>query len=151
MKKILSFLLLVLIGVSLTSCSFEFLFTDDETTIVSSTKEADDYRISTKDPYIDLYAGETKYIQYTLNFELEDGEKLEFTSSDPEVAKVLSTGYVIAKGKGTCRITVSYKSASLTFFVTVSQDTGIEKPTKLSYYIGEEIDLTGCEILYYNL
>ena len=148
MKKLFSLILVIILSISITSCE---LFDSTTTTTETETQETSfNYIISTKNPYIDLYAGETAVLDFTTNFTLEDGERLEYTSSNADVVRVISTGYIIAKGKGTANVVVSYKTASLTYIVTVSQDTELEQPTKLTYYIGEELDLTGAHILYYN-
>ncbi len=152
MKKILLIIFLLVSSLSVTACTVTF--SNNDTTSIDSkssiTEPIEDYKILIKDPYIDLYAGETTYLKYVLNFELPEGEELEFTSSDPSVARVISTGFLIAKSKGVCDVTVSYKNAKQVFYVTVNQDSSIVPPTKLTYYTDEELDLTGCEILLYN-
>ncbi len=147
MKKFLSLILLVILSISIVSCEVN----NATTSVVPQTEETTfNYIISTRNPYIDLYAGERILLDFKTNFELEDGEKINFSSSNSDVARVTTEGYLHAKSKGTCSVVVSYKTASLTYMVTVSQDTELEKPTKLSYYIGETLDLTGCKIIYYN-
>ena len=98
MKKILFLISIFVLSLLLTSCNLKSSISSSNIDIDSTTNTDNDittnelsditttddisttkrYRISTKDPYIDLYAGETAYVQYSTNFELEDGESIDF-------------------------------------------------------------------------
>jgi len=147
MKRIINLTFLLIISFLLISCDYNFLYSNKETNTTVSTFER---RISTSNPVIELNAGEKVYLDYKLNFKLEEGESLTFASSDNEICKVLSTGYLLAKQKGDATVTVSYGDIKLTYYVYVNQEIELVAPTKLKYYLNEEIDLTGAELLFYN-
>jgi len=137
--KLLSILFICIFTLVLTACTLDF--SDDPSTPTVK-------RITVKDPYVDCVVGESFYLKFSMNFELEPNDYLSYESTDTTVCKVLSTGYVLALGKGECKITVSYEDAKATFFIYVTQESTFTQPVKKEYYLGEELDLTGGKIEY---
>ena len=99
MKK-LSYLLVLLCLISLTSCK--------KTEIVLE-------KTSTE-----LFIGETYKITPSLSKDKKDAS-FEFTSSNTAVAEVSSDGVIVTKAQGSATITVAYKDVSATFLVTVKE------------------------------
>ncbi len=87
--------------------------------------------------------------------------KVEWKSNKTGVASVTSSGMINAKGSGSAEITATLKNNSFTAtascVVTVSKlelDISTvkitKKPSKLNYYVGDEIDLSGLAITANN-
>lgn len=71
-----------------------------------------------------LYINDTYQIDYSLNSETYNPGKLSFTSSNPEVATVSSTGLITAGDTdGTATITVAYGELKQEIALTVTSDT----------------------------
>ena len=82
--------------------------------------------ITPTNPAIDLFVGDSSKVEYTLNPEDAVGD-VTFTSSNPDVVSVDSTGAINAMAEGTATITINfaesrnYKASSATINVVVSK------------------------------
>lgn len=110
------------------------------------------YELSVSTPSLDaMEAGDTKQLNEIISPEAAkqlDGLTIEYTTTDPAVATIDSSGVITAVADGGCRVgcTVTYKgvSASDTSYLSVnSAATSIylAPPSETSYPVGEEVQL----------
>ena len=110
-------------------------------------------------PILSLNKGQTEQLSCAVYPDDATNKNVSWSSSDPEVASVSGNGLVTALKSGQTTITVTTENGGFTdsCAVTVKSEgqaekvmVGIdvvEKPTKLSYHIGETFSTEGMEIL----
>lgn len=101
--------------------------------------------VSLDDHDIEMYAGETRRLSYTLSPSNASNQNVEWTSFDTSVVTVDDTGMLVAKGAGTTQVMVMTEEGAYYDLCTVTvkqQATGVKMSyTAVSLNVGEYFDM----------
>ncbi len=141
MKKLLLFVGLLFLGMSVSACQTTTTSLSQET----STSSTQRLELTLSESSI-LLALEEEYLIQPLiqGVSSYPGVTLTYTSENSEIASVSSSGLVIAKQAGQTTIIIqSPQTQTIELRVTVHAGYSLRKPFQTLYQLGEELNLTG--------